>query len=223
MADARHTFVFADLSGYTALTEAHGDETAADIVELFCQHTCERLPVHGAERIKGIGDALMLRCDEAGQGLRLGVELVFGIGRRHGFPRVRVGVHTGAAVSRRGDWFGAAVNLAARIADAADGGHLLCSQATADAAADHGQLLLTSARARTFKNIGGPVALWEVTPVGRGIDGVLPVDPVCRMVVDPDLATTGPTVDGVAVLFCSPACAARYERHIGPPTPVTPT
>ena len=30
------TFLFADLSGFTALTEAHGDEQAADLVGGFC-------------------------------------------------------------------------------------------------------------------------------------------------------------------------------------------
>ncbi len=222
MADPRHTFVFADLSGYTALTEAHGDDAAADTVEQFCAFACERLDARGAERVKGIGDALMLRCEDAADGLRLGVELVWGIGRRHGFPRVRVGVHTGPAVRRRGDWFGAAVNLAARIADAAEGGHLLCSQATAEAATADSALLLTAARVRTFKNVGDPVALWEVTPVGLDIEGVWPVDPVCRMVVDPAQANDRLVVEGVTVVFCSPACAARYARLRGAPAAATP-
>ena len=33
---AVQTFLFADLSGFTALTEAHGDEQAADLVGGFC-------------------------------------------------------------------------------------------------------------------------------------------------------------------------------------------
>jgi len=35
---------------------------------------------------------------------------------------VRVGMHTGPAVERGGDWFGATVNLAARVSAAAAGG-----------------------------------------------------------------------------------------------------
>ena len=42
-ADARQTFLFADLAGFTALTEAHGDEHAADLAERFCDAVCELL------------------------------------------------------------------------------------------------------------------------------------------------------------------------------------
>jgi class 3 adenylate cyclase len=42
------TFVFADLAGYTALTEAHGDEHAADVAEGFCRRVRALLQTYGA-------------------------------------------------------------------------------------------------------------------------------------------------------------------------------
>lgn len=60
------TFLFADLAGFTALTEAHGDEHAADLAAEFCHTVRELLPERG-ELVKMIGDAAMVRSDDAAQ------------------------------------------------------------------------------------------------------------------------------------------------------------
>jgi adenylate cyclase len=77
-----HTFVFADLAGFTALTEAHGDEQAAELAADFCDTVRELLPEYGAEEVKTIGDAVMLRCDEPGAAVELGLRLVDEVGAR---------------------------------------------------------------------------------------------------------------------------------------------
>jgi adenylate cyclase len=112
---AVQTFLFADLSGFTALTEAHGDEQAADLVGGFCVAVRQLLAAHQAQEVKTIGDALMLRTSDAAAAIRLGLCIVHDVGAQHGFPLVRVGMHTGSAVERDGDWFGTTVNLAARV------------------------------------------------------------------------------------------------------------
>lgn len=118
---AGQTFLFADLSGFTALTEAHGDEQAADLVGGFCAAVRRLLAEHQAHEVKAIGDALMLRAGDAAAAIRLGLRIVHDVGAQHGFPLVRVGMHTGLAVERDGDWFGTTVNLAARVSAAASG------------------------------------------------------------------------------------------------------
>ena len=62
---AVQTFLFADLSGFTALTEAHGDEQAADLVGGFCVAVRQLLAAHQTQEVKTIGDALMLRTGDA--------------------------------------------------------------------------------------------------------------------------------------------------------------
>ena len=52
---AVQTFLFADLSGFTALTEAHGDEQAADLVGGFCVAVRQLLDAHQAQEVKTIG------------------------------------------------------------------------------------------------------------------------------------------------------------------------
>ena len=118
----RHTFLFADLAGFTALTEAMGDRDAAELAGAFCDAVRELLPDHRAQEVKAIGDALMIRGDQASEAIQLGLRVVHEVGGKHFFPTVRVGMHTGPAVERNGDWFGATVNVAARVSGIAAGG-----------------------------------------------------------------------------------------------------
>src|SRR5262245_8473695 len=63
---------FADLAGYTALTEAHGDIGAADVADRFTQIT-ESVLVGDARIVKTIGDAVMIVGSEADEGVRIGL------------------------------------------------------------------------------------------------------------------------------------------------------
>ena len=132
----RHTFLFADLAGFTALTEAMGDRDAAELAGEFCYAVRELLPEHRAQEVKAIGDALMIRGDQASEAIQLGLRVVHEVGGKHFFPTVRVGMHTGPAVERNGDWFGATVNVAARVSGIAAGGEVLVTEATREAAGD---------------------------------------------------------------------------------------
>jgi adenylate cyclase len=74
------TFAFADMAGFTALTEAHGDERAAELAADFAE-LVDGLLIEGAEAVKTIGDAVMLRCDSAEDAIELGVASLSGRGR----------------------------------------------------------------------------------------------------------------------------------------------
>jgi class 3 adenylate cyclase len=130
------TFMFADIAGFTALTEAHGDEEAATLVADFCSAVNAELPAAGGSQVKTIGDALMLRIPDPEDAIRLGLRIAHDVLRGHGSPAVRVGLHHGPAIERDSDYFGAAVNLAARLAAAATGGEVLLTAHTAAMAPD---------------------------------------------------------------------------------------
>ena len=68
-----------------------------------------------------------------------------------------MGVHTGPALNRAGDWWGATVNLAARVAGAAEANQLLVTEATKLAAGHMASTRLSGLGARRFKNIPLPV------------------------------------------------------------------
>jgi adenylate cyclase len=210
---AVQTFLFADLSGFTALTEAHGDEQAADLVDGFCVAVRRLLTEHQAHEVKTIGDALMLRSGDAAAAIRLGLCIVHDVGAQHGFPLVRVGMHTGPAVERGGDWFGATVNLAARVSAAASGGDALLTAATRTVAGDVQGVELRERGRWTFRNVTAPVQVYAAVREAARSSAGLPIDPVCRMAVDPWHSAGRLTHKGVEYCFCSLGCAGAFAQH----------
>lgn len=205
---AIHTFLFADLAGYTALTEAMGDESAAEVAAEFFEHVRALLADHGAEEIKVIGDAVLLRAPDAVAAAQLAERIVAQSGARHRALGVAVGMHTGTAVRRGDDWFGGAVNLASRVADVAGAGEVLLTQATCAAAGD--AVAVRSRGRRSFKHVGEPIPIYELIVDGGAASRALPVDPVCRMAVDPELAAEHTLYRGVEYHFCSRECARAF-------------
>ena len=112
---------------------------------------------HNSEQIKAIGDALMLRSDDPADGIRLGLEIVEELDQVADFPPVRVGVHSGPAVTRHGDWYGTTVNVAARLCSAAGGGQVLVSEDAVAAAGEIDDVELGERRLHWLKNVTEPV------------------------------------------------------------------
>ncbi len=214
-ADAQQaTFVFADIAGFTALTEVHGDHEAADLAQAFAADVRARLADYDAVLVKTIGDALMLRTPDAAAAVRLGLFLAHDLGRSHGAPQVRVGMHCGPAVHRDGDWFGATVNTAARISGSAVGGEVLLSKAVHDRAGAVAGVTFASRGAHALRNLVEPVVLFAALPSAARTE-TLEVDPVCRMAVEPGRCAGTLVHGGIEYHFCSLACAARFAADPG--------
>ncbi len=124
---------FADLAGYTRLTEDVGEEEALDIVERFVGAVEETLP-DDARVIKTIGDEVMVVGSDPSALVDWAVGFQLLVPDR---PLPRIGVHVGAALYRDGDYFGRAVNLAARVGARAGGGEVLVTREVVDAAGGH--------------------------------------------------------------------------------------
>ncbi len=210
--DSAATFLFADIAGFTALTEAHGDEEAATLVADFCDAVKGELPA-GATHVKTIGDALMLRIPDPGQAIHLGLHITHGLMPGHGAPAVRVGLHHGSAIERDGDYFGAAVNLAARVSGVATGGEVLLTGQTAALVPELGGVFYESRGRAALRNVREPVELFAAVRTGEASGGQFPIDPVCRMAVDPDRAAGRLMHDGNAYFFCTLACAGEFARE----------
>jgi class 3 adenylate cyclase len=213
MTDGAATFVFADIAGFTALTEAHGDEEAVKLVEELSEGVEAELPAIQGEYVKTIGDALMLRIPAPGDAVLLALRIANDLLRAHGAPSVRVGLHHGPAVERKGDYFGASVNLAARVSALASGGEVLLTGQTAALAPDLEGVLYESRGRQTLRNVAEPLEIFAALRVGEAAEGRLPVDPVCRMVVDPDRAAGRLLHDGSTYFFCSLSCAGEFARQ----------
>ena len=210
---AAATFVFADIAGFTALTEAHGDEQAARLVADFCDAVAAELPAFGGTQIKTIGDALMLRIADPQHAVLLGLRIAHDLLTGHGAPSVRVGMHHGPAIERNGDYIGATVNLAARISGAASGGEVLLTAETAALAPLIEGVLYESRGRQALRNIRDPVEMVAAVRHGQTSQQGLAIDPVCRMAVDPERAAGRLNYNDSTYFFCTLACAGEFARH----------
>lgn len=207
-----HSFLIADLAGFTALTEAHGDERAADVAADFVDGMRRLVTRHEAREIKTMGDAVLVHIGDAARAVCLAECAVGELGSRHGSLAVRIGVHTGPAVQRGADWFGATVNIAARVAAEARADEALLTDATVVAAgAVKLGATITPLGERSLRNVRSPVVLHSLRP-GRPSTLGLRVDPVCRMAVTSVDAPASAVHEGETVFFCSTVCAAVFAE-----------
>jgi adenylate cyclase len=128
-----HTFLFADLVGFTPFTAQHGDDRAADLAVSFHERVCHLAAELHCHVVKAIGDAVMVRCENGDAAVEL-AKRILALADEEGFPPARVGLDTGPAVERNRDWFGSTVNTASRVAAAASAGELLMTERTRRAA-----------------------------------------------------------------------------------------
>ena len=129
----RVAIAFADLAGYTRLTEEAGEEEAVDIIERFVEAVQDTLP-DDARVIKTIGDEVMIVGSDASAVLDWAVGFQQLQTER---PLPRIGIHQGLTLYRDGDYYGRAVNLAARVGARAAGGEVLVTRPLVEAAGAH--------------------------------------------------------------------------------------
>jgi adenylate cyclase len=129
----RVAIAFADLAGYTRLTEEEGEESALDAVERFVEAVEHTLP-DDARVVKTIGDEVMVVGSDpaALTDWAVGFQLLY-VER----PLPRMGIHYGEVLYRDGDYYGREVNLAARVAARAAGNEVLVTRPVVDAAGPH--------------------------------------------------------------------------------------
>lgn len=125
---------FVDLSGFTALTEVHGDRHAAQLAEAFADLT--RVALGESDRlIKTIGDAVLVTSPTPRSVLELIGRITDATRRADGFPVLRAGIHYGPIVALRDDVYGNTVNIASRLAASAGPAQVLAARPVADSPA----------------------------------------------------------------------------------------
>jgi adenylate cyclase len=129
----RVTIAFADLAGYTRLTEEQGEEEAVSAVERFVEAVEHTLP-DDARIIKTIGDEVMIVSPDSASLVDWAVGFQELITDR---PRPRIGMHSGEALYRDGDYYGRSVNIASRVAARSAGGEVLVTRPVVESAGSH--------------------------------------------------------------------------------------
>lgn len=207
MSDDPRTFAFIDLAGFTALTDAHGDETAAELASRFVSVARNALSEDVA-LVKAVGDAVMLTAPSPRSCLETVIRTLEHCADEPDFPSVRGGLASGGGAERDGDWFGTAVNLAARLCAEAPARRIYLDAAVAEVARDAGHAPHQLGQLR-LRGLARSVDVWSLdTASGSGPQAV---DPVCRMLCDPQASAAAINFGGVTWYFCSVQCAHSFS------------
>jgi adenylate cyclase len=129
--------VFADLTGYTQLTEETGDEAAAETALELAQLVSEIAARHRGSTVKLLGDGAFLHFRDPADAVRASLEIV-ALAPSHRLPPAHVGVNSGPMLYDEGDYFGRTVNIAARIASQAQAGQVYVGEALARSVPEDG-------------------------------------------------------------------------------------
>lgn len=215
--EIQRVFLIADLSGYTALTEAHGSISAARIVKRYIEIVQECLPEE-SQLVEKIGDEVIIAGNDAADLIQVGLKLREKVEKEPNFPAVHIGIHAGCVLEQDGQFFGSAINIASRTAAHARAGQILCTEAAMELVADKSSISYQPLGEIYFKNVAGPISIFEIDG-GHSAPNVNVTDPVCRMQLKPDTAPGRLYYRGQNYFFCSFECArvfaGRPELYTG--------
>jgi adenylate cyclase len=151
--------VFADLTGYTSLTEEAGDEVAAGVSLRLATLVSELAAAHRGQVIKMLGDGVHFHFRDPTDAVAASLELVRGV-RTVDLPPAHIGVNAGPMIYDEGDYFGRTVNLASRIAGQAGADQVYVGEEVTRIVEPRGFEFEDVGRF-TLKGIAEPVTIYE--------------------------------------------------------------
>jgi class 3 adenylate cyclase len=127
------TIMFTDVVESTRLLSTRGFTESHEIMKAYETIIDEKVGMHAGRRIKGLGDGFMISFGSARHGVECALDIQQAIAEYSKKNperklRIRIGLNTGEVVEEAGDIFGAAVNVAARVAGKSRGGEILVSE-----------------------------------------------------------------------------------------------
>lgn len=203
------TVLFVDLASFTPLTATMGDHAAADVLRRFSITVRGNATRHRGRILKQIGDAFMLMFVEPADAIEFGLAMDRFVAAEPLFPALHIGAHSGTVLYREGDYVGAAVNLAARVATAGATGQFLITEDLRDAAGRVTEADFATLPPRRLKGIPDPIRLVEVRRRGSDLSN-RETDPVCGMLLLPGDVVARTVWNGTTFAFCSEKCTQAF-------------
>ena len=158
------SFLFTDVEGSTRLWDADASGMAASLA-LHDDIMREACAAHGGHVFSTAGDAFAVAFATAADAVSAATDIQVGL-RRADWPGpalvVRMGIHTGTAEERDGDYFGPVLNRAARIMSAGHGGQVLLSSVTAGLFGPGGDVTLHDLGTHHLKDLAEPEHVFEL-------------------------------------------------------------
>ena len=166
---------FADLVGFTALSQQLADTALAALVERFEATAYDIVGSHGGRIVKMIGDEVMFTVADVRTAVEIALTLSDTYHDDESLSDVRVGLSCGPVLDREGDLYGPTVNLASRIVNVAYAGSVVVSDDVHAVLADDDTLVWRSLRTRYLRDIGR-VSLWVVRRAADGFEREGPLE-----------------------------------------------
>jgi adenylate cyclase len=147
---------FADMSGFTKLSQRVPAAQLGDLVDAFETAAFDVVSAHGGRVVKLIGDEMMFVAGDIPTAVDISLDLSQRLRAVEGMPDIHCGIAYGPTVSVGGDVFGPTANLAARLTTIARPRTIVIPRAAASQLAGRDDIELVRVR-RTFelKGIGG--------------------------------------------------------------------
>lgn len=161
--------LFTDLVDHTTMMSTLGDDRGREVLREHEQITRAALDEHGGTEIKTLGDGFMASFETASRAVECAISLQQRIDARNsshasiGQPAlsVRIGLNAGEPIQEDGDLFGVSVILASRIAQVADGGEILVSNAVRELSIGK-RFSFVDRGSFDLKGLDRPHRIWEV-------------------------------------------------------------
>ena len=155
------TVGFADMVGFTALSQQLEERELAQVVGRFETLAYDIVAGHGGRIVKMIGDEVMFVTEDPAGAAEIGLTLAEVYGQDETVSDVRVGLAHGPVLGLEGDYFGPTVNLASRIVNLAYVGTVVVCSEIRTRLVDDERFVLKAVRPRRLKGIG-ITPLWIV-------------------------------------------------------------
>jgi adenylate cyclase len=157
-----HTTVgFADLVGFTALSQQLDEHQLAHVVDRFEAIAYDTVVLLGGRVVKMIGDEVMFVVDDVRAAAEIALALSEAYRSEDSLSDVRVGLASGPALEREADYYGPVVNMASRIVNIAFPGSVVVDESVHAALEDDPAFSWRFLKHRRLKDIGR-VPLWAL-------------------------------------------------------------
>jgi class 3 adenylate cyclase/tetratricopeptide (TPR) repeat protein len=160
------TVLFTDVVGSTSLRQRRGEHGAQAILDAHNEIVRQQLKEHAGREVKTTGDSFMAAFDSARKAVECAIDIQRSLSSyNRNNPRepvtVRIGLHTGEAISAGGDLFGTSVDAAARIMSRAEAEQILLSDLSKTVLGSAKDLNFRPHKRVALKGLEGRWLLWE--------------------------------------------------------------
>ena len=162
------SILFADISKSSTIYEIVGDQAAQEAIEKILNLLSDITHQFTGDVIKTVGDAIICIFDSTDNAIcaakSMQQKIICGLPDIAHLPRINIhiGIHNGPVVIDKGDIFGDAVNITARVADYANPRQIVATRAVIESLPENSNHHKKYLSKITAKNISGKIELFEI-------------------------------------------------------------